>query len=540
MNRKTLVSFPASLWVMAAMIAAACLSFPAFATAASCASAHWIGAWADRPSAASGGTTVSDIFDASGHQKLPVDNETIRAVLTPTYGGKIVRIHLSNRFGTTSAMFGRVTIAVKGTGAALAGPATPVTFAGGRSITVAPGQDVVSAPVRFAFSAMQTLAVSMYVSNDAGKPTEHYTARQTSYLSASGAGDHAGDRSAAAFTAPTTTRPYVDGIDVLAPASAGSVAAFGDSITDGYQGEPAGVPEVASTLNVNGRWPDDLARRLIAAHIPLSVLNEGISGNRVLQDGAVGGNYDTYGPSALSRLNADVLAQAGVTTVIWLEGINDLGQTPNATAAQLEAGYVKGINRMHKAGLRVLMGTLTPSGGAAGAYGTSATNAIREQVNTWIRTKSPADGYIDFDAAVRDPGSHSIINPAYDGGDHLHFNLAGYRAMADAIRLSLLRRASCTLPALRLNVSPHTATTATRTVLRFQVTTRRGGHTLPIRGAVISIGRLQLRTNAHGRARIALTFTHAGRVRARATDSGYQAAIATINTTRSSTESKPG
>ena len=376
---------------------------------------------------------------------------------------------------------------------------------------------------------MQTLAISLYVANDVGKPSEHYTARQTSYLTATGTGDHAADTSSGVFTQQDTSRPYVEGIDVPAPASVGAVVTFGDSITDGYQGSaPAGIPEVASTVNANGRWPDDLARRLIAAHIPLSGLNAGISGNKVLQNGASGDNYDTYGPSALSRLQLDVLAQSGVTTVIWLEGINDIGQQPYATPAQLEAWYIKGIAEMHAAGLRVLQGTLTPSGGASGEYGSSAGTAVREQVNTWIRTRSPANGVIDFDDAVRDPSNPSIINPAYDGGDHLHFNLAGYQAMADAVNLALVRRATCTLPALKLTVSPRSVQSGKRIVLRFDVTVRLDGHSHPVKGAVITIGHHRLHANGRGRATITLRPNHAEQIRVRATARGYTGATATV------------
>jgi lysophospholipase L1-like esterase len=411
-----------------------------------CNGTHWIGAWADAPSDASAGSSPLSMMDASGHPKLPVDDATIRAELTPTYGGSMVRVHLSNRFGTTPAVFGAVTIALKGAGAGLAGPVTAVTFAGKRSVTLPPGADVSSDPVRFTFSAMQTLAVSMYVANDAAKPTEHYTARQTSYLTPAGRGDQASDASGTAFTTQTTSRDYVDGIDVQAPASAGAVVALGDSITDGYQGlAPDGVPEVTSTLNANGRWPDDLARRLIAGHIALSILNEGISGNRILYSAAGTGGPGTSNPSALSRLREDVLDQAGVTTVIWLEGINDVATAPFASAAQVEGGLVQGVETMHQAGLRVVLGTITPAGGAGGEYGAPSANAVRNEVNTWIREQHVADGYVDFDAAVRDPGDPGRIAPAYDGGDHVHLDLAGYQAMADAIDLALLRRPACTM-----------------------------------------------------------------------------------------------
>jgi lysophospholipase L1-like esterase len=505
----------------------ACL--PAAARAASCASTHWIGAWGDAPSDASGGDALADLLDASESLKLPVANATIRAILTPTYGGSEIRVHLSNRFGATPVTFGAVTIALEAAGAGLAGPAATVTFAGSRSVTIAPGQDVVSDPVQFSFQAFQTLAVSLYVPGFVAKPTEHYTARQISYVTPPDGGNHASDVSGAAFSVQTTSRYYVDGLDVLAPASAGAVVAFGDSITDGYQtSSSTGVPETTSTLNTNGNWPDDLARRLTATQIPLSILNEGISGNRILQNGAVGGGFDTFGPSALSRLQDDVIDQAGVTTVIWLEGINDLGTAPYATAAQIEAGYVQGIDELQRAHLRVLLGTLTPSGGADGNYGTGATNTVRQQINDWIRAQHIAYGYIDFDAAVRN-ATDTAINPAYDDGDHLHLNLAGYQAMADTIRLTLLRRAACTLPALHVVVGRRTVPAGTRVTLHIRVTGR-GIDGVPAAG--VRIDGHRIRANTAGHATITLRFARSGRYRIRATANGYTDGSAVIRVTR--------
>jgi lysophospholipase L1-like esterase len=395
------------------------------------------------PSDASAGTDISDLFSPSGDVKQPVSNSTVRAVLTPTFGGSTVRVHLSNRFGTGPVTFATTTIARKGAGAALTSRPVRLTFRGQSSVTVEPGRDVVSDKATFSYKAFQNLAVSTYVSNGAGQPTEHYTARQTSYLTSSGAGDHSADTGGDAFGQHTTTRPFVTGLDVRTRQSARAVVTFGDSITDGYQGQaPAGVPETKEGIDANGRWPDVLGRRLRAGRIPLSVVNAGISGNRVLRDGADGGEMrDVYGPAALKRLSADVLRQSGVTTVILFEGINDLGQDASVTAQQLIAGYRTLIKRMHAAHLRVLQGTLTPSGGASGGeYGTAATEGKRQAVNTWIRTKSTADGVIDFDAAVRDPSDRSRIDPRYDGGDHLHFNLAGYKRMGRAVKLKQLRR----------------------------------------------------------------------------------------------------
>jgi lysophospholipase L1-like esterase len=451
-------------------------------------------------------------------------------MLTPTYGGSTIRLHLSNRFGSGPVTFTHTTVGKQSSGATLAGTPTRLTFGGKPSITVAAGQDVVSDPVAFRFDAFQTLAESVYVAGDAGLATEHYTARQASYFTPDGAGDHTGDSAGTAFALNNSTRPFVDAIDVLAPTSTGAVVALGDSITDGYQGQPpAGVPANPQGYNENRRWPDDLARRLIAAHIPLSVLNAGISGNRVLLDGTAGGGPDVYGPAALSRLAPDVLEQAETTTVIWLEGINDIGQTPTPTVAQLVNGYKQGIARLHAAGLRVLMGTLTPAGGdLQGNYGTAQGEAMREQVNQWIRTQTLSDGVIDFDKAVRDPSDPSRINPTYDGGDHLHFNPTGYQTMAGAVNLALLRRATCSNPTLRLTARPSTVQAGKRIILRFRVTAPVARHAVAVPGASIRIAGHLIRTNAQGRATIALKFSHTGRATARVTAPGYRAGTASI------------
>lgn len=411
-----------------------------------CADLGWVGAWAAPPSDASRGTDTSssfdtDEYDQSKNPKSVTRNDTARAILTPTFGGSTTRVRLSNRFGTVPVTFAHATIARRATAAALLpDTTTSLTFSGAQSVTVAPGRDVASDPVEFSFSAFQPLAVSVYVAGDVGKPTEHYTARQTSYLTPEDSGDRTEDVDGGAFTQRTTTRPFVTGIDVLAPRSAGAVVALGDSITDGFQQPAPTGAEAQDSLDADGRWPDVLARRLLAANRPLSVLNVGIAGNGVLRDGTALGS-DVFGPAAVRRLDADVLSQAGVTTVILLEGINDLAAPPTPTVEELEGGYRELIDRMHSRGLRVLLGTMTPVGGVDG-FAPDA-DAKRQAVNAWIREGSPADGVVDFDAAVRDPVDPSRINPVFDGGDHLHFDLAGYQAMGNAVPLEQLLDPAC-------------------------------------------------------------------------------------------------
>lgn len=298
MRRAISITVVGLLWLLTAPAAATATPLP------SCTDEGWVGVWAAPPSDASRGTDTFDPFDwdqydASRNPKSVTRNETTRAILTPTFGGSTTRLRLSNRFGTVPVTFTRVTVALRASEAALVpGTVAPLTFGGDQTVTAAPGQDVVSDPVGFSFEAFQPLAVSVYVAGDIGKPTEHFTARQTSYLTPEDAGDHTGDIDGRAFTQRTTTRPFVSGIEVLAPLSTGAVVALGDSLTDGYQEPASGPPEAREGIDADGRWPDVLARRLVAAGRPLSVLNVGLSGNRLLQDGTAGDNPDLYGRGA--------------------------------------------------------------------------------------------------------------------------------------------------------------------------------------------------------------------------------------------------
>jgi lysophospholipase L1-like esterase len=479
---------------------------------------HWVGAWAAVPTDASRGSDIGDVFAPSSEMdpddvKQPLSDATVRSMLTPSVGGSVVRVHLSNRFGTVPATFAHVTIGKQGSRATLVSAPVPVTFGGKPSTTLAPGADAVSDPVAFSYAAFDTLGVSVYVANDIGLPTEHYQGRQTSFFTANGVGDHAGDQAGDAFAHRNTTRPLVSGLDVRVAKPLGAVVAFGDSITDGYQGQaPAGVPESPAGVDANGRWPDVLGRRLRAAGLPLAVVNAGISGNRVLRDGVdtPDSPRDHFGPAALKRLDADVLAQPGATTVIWLEGINDLGQTPTPTTDALIAGYTQGIQRMHEAGLRVLMGTLTPSGGNVnGNYGKPETEAARQKVNAWIRTNTVADGFVDFDAVVRNPSDPTRIDPQYDGGDHLHLNLAGYKKLGEAIDLAKLALPICRAAARRLAVRTSRRHILVGRSITLRIVVRRAG--MPVRGALVRLGRFAARTNASGVAHLRVRFTRPGR-----------------------------
>jgi lysophospholipase L1-like esterase len=409
-----------------AALAVACFALVAAAPARvappACSGSHWISAWGASPS----------------HAAVPgYAGQTLRMVVTPHAGGRLARVRLTNRYGTGPVSFDAVRLARRGSGAAVAaGTSGPVTFGGRRSVTIARGADAVSDPVRIRFRPFQQLAVSVFTRAPTGPATTHFLASEPSTYVA--IGDHTADGGGAAFGDVQDSWVFLNGVDVLAPAGAGAVVTLGDSITDGALStvaRPAGARDT--------RWPDVLARRLVRAGRPLSVVNEGIGGNRVRLD-AVPTSPEIFGPSALFRLDGDVLAVSGATDVIVLEGINDIGQDPPAAAAQVIAGLQQVVTRLRVAGLRVLVGTLTPSGGnGRPEYGSAAADAIRRAVNRWVRGSRLPDGVVDFDAAVRDPSRPSRMRAGFDSGDHLHPNARGYRAMGDAVHLRALRGPGC-------------------------------------------------------------------------------------------------
>ncbi len=360
------------------------------------------------------------------------NNQTVRNIVYTSVGGSDLRVRLSNTFGTTALRIGPVSVAVELTGAQLVpGTVHRVTFGGRASVTLPAGAEAVSDPVSLQVSPQEDLAVSLYLPVATGPATYHAGAQQTNYVAS---GNHVGSVSAAPYTTTATSWYFLDGLDVSSATAPGTVVAFGDSITDG----------AASQVGANDRWPNFLARRLdaqLGANAP-SVVDEGIGGNRVLNDSAC------FGVNALARFSRDALSQPGVRDVILLEGINDIGfsQTPNTgctmpntnvTAGQIERGYEQLISMAHAHGVKIFGGTLTPFKGAG--YWSPAAEAKREAVNNWIRTSGAFDGVIDFAKAVQMPFNPLYFNPAYNSGDNLHPNDAGYEAMANAIDLALLQ-----------------------------------------------------------------------------------------------------
>ncbi len=383
------------------------------------------------PGAAAPQTPPRAAPDARGRGPLaaPIpasfEDRTVRMTARASAGGSRVRIELSNMLGAQPVEIGAAHIALhKGGGAIVEGSDRVLTFGGSPSFTLHPGVLAVSDPVNLEIAPLADLAVSLYFPRETGAPTSHMLGLRSAYVSKGNVA------AAAAMPEPEVMYSYVwlSSIDVAAPADAFTVVALGDSITDGF----------ATTRDADLAWPSQLARRLQTGKAArrVAVVNQGISGNQVLRDGA--------GVSALARFDRDVLSRPGVKWVILLEGINDINirgraDGPGAlTAEELIWGYRQIIARSHAHGIKVIGATLTPEEGVPTA--SERGEAIRLAVNQWIRTSGSFDAVVDFDAALRDPQRPARLKPEFDPGDHIHPNDAGNRAMAELFDLSVFAR----------------------------------------------------------------------------------------------------
>ncbi|MFD7609407.1 SGNH/GDSL hydrolase family protein [Streptomyces sp. NPDC059828] len=363
----------------------------------------WAGTWSAAP-----GKAVA----------APVGAYSVRNVVHTSVGGGQARVTLSNLFGTAPLHIGHATVAVAAGGAdALPGTLREVLFDGQRSIAVPVGGQVVSDAARLPVPEDGKLLVTVHVEGPGpGLVTLHARARQTSYLAY---GDRTRDTDGAAYTRRTSSWHYLTAVDVRDRAVRGTVVAIGDSLTDG----------AGSTPDADRRWPDRLAERLRNGRWEYGVVNQGISGNRVLSDGT--------GPSGLSRFERDVFDRPGTRVVVIALGINDIIRPPRpADPGELTAALRMLTERARARGLRVVGATLMPFEGHR-RY-TPALEAVRQEVNTAIRAGAVFDAVLDFDRALRDPYAQDRLDPAYDSGDHLHPNDAGYARLAQSVDLSVL------------------------------------------------------------------------------------------------------
>ncbi|HXM81271.1 MAG TPA: GDSL-type esterase/lipase family protein [Burkholderiales bacterium] len=376
-------------------------------------------------------------------------DQSFRMIVKPEIWGREARLRFSNALGTKPVTFDGIYVGLQfGSSAVVSGTSRPVTFDGKRNVTIQPGASAWSDPVALTFVRSpestdlwgRKLAVSFHVAGESGPMTWHAKALQTSYLTLPGTGSRGHDESESAFPVSTTAWYFLDALDMKVPASAYAIVAFGDSITDGTN----------SSLNGDDRWPDVLARRLrVVLGNRVSVVNAGIGGNQVVGPKEYSSQKPfPGGPSSGARLERDVLSLSGVSTVIWLEGINDFSRNGNATVEAVQASIKEGVTRIRARmpGVRVIGATLTPALGATNAaHGFPEQDEKRKALNEFIRTSGVFDGVVDFDKATVDPSTGTlkaefVHNTTTGGdGDKLHPNRLGYVAMGMAIDLNLMK-----------------------------------------------------------------------------------------------------
>ncbi|MFG6196834.1 SGNH/GDSL hydrolase family protein [Nonomuraea sp. JJY05] len=398
---------------------AAALALTMAVTPAQAADQRWAAAWG---SAAQPATASTPWYGTNWSQEgfARQTPETLRQVVRVSTGGTSVRVKLSNVYGTAPLTVDGAAIAGALQGAATGRPRS-LTFAGRPGAVIPPGRERLSDPVPLPVRPLDKLAVTLRFTRPTGPATFHHFAQATSYRAT---GDHLADTAGSAFADTSNSWYYLTGIDVAAPRRTGSAVTFGDSLTDG----------VGSTIGADNRYPDRLAERLAADGRSLGVVNAGIGGNRLLTDSP------EYGQNGLARFQRDVLDRSGVRTVIVMQGVNDLAEwnkPHQATAAQIIDGHKQLIQAARARGVTVIGATLMPMKGAALAYSPAA-EAVRDEVNHWIRTGGAYDHIVDFDAVVRHPDDPDSVRPQYDSGDGIHLNDAGYRAIAQAVDLATL------------------------------------------------------------------------------------------------------
>ena len=391
---------------------------------------HWVATWAASPQQprvvpVPPANTQSAAAQPASAPAAPrpgqhFDNQTIRMIVRASIGGRRVRVQFSNAFGAGPLMLGSAHIAARAKESEIV-PATDraLTFSGKPSATIPAGALIVSDPIDLDVAPLGDLAVSVFFPSDTGAPTMHSTGLHSTYISKEG-----NFTAQPVLTDAATTQSwyFLSSVDVLTPAATGLIVAYGDSITDG----------ATSTVDTDHSWPSLLAARLVkAGKNNLAVVDQGISGNRILRDGT--------GVNALARFDRDVLSQEGVKWLMILEGINDIGQGTRdpVTADELIAAQRQLIERAHMHGIKVIGCTLTPYKGAA--YYSEEGEAKRVALNNWILTSGAYDATVDFDAATKDPNDPKQIRTDFNIRDHLHPNDAGYQAMAEAIDLSIFK-----------------------------------------------------------------------------------------------------
>ena len=420
----------------------AALSTPALAD-------HWVASWtgsAQGPYPIGNPTAQPEMKFAFPAAERGANDQTFRLIVRPDVWGRQARIRLSNSFGTKPITFDDAFAGLQESGSAvLAGTNRGILFGGKKSVTVQPGSSVVSDPVTLEFVKSSAdpllrgrkLSISFHVAGETGPMTWHAKALTTSYVTAPGAGSKGRAVDEVAFPYSTTSWYFLDEVDMRVADSTKVIVAFGDSITDG----------TATTLNGDDRWPDVLSRRVHAKFgTAFSIVNQGIGGNQV----AGPAEYTSAkpipgGPSAVSRLERDIISLPGVASIIWMEGVNDFGVDTSVDA--VVEGYTKGVAALRQKipGVKIYAATLTAAlNSTIVTHGRPEVDTKRKALNQFLRTSKIFDGVFDFDGATFDEKTGELKpamqpNSSTGGpGDKLHPNRAGYAAMGNAIDIDVL------------------------------------------------------------------------------------------------------
>ncbi len=420
--------------------------FPAMSAGAE----KWVTSWAasaQGPYPAGNPVAQPDLRLAFPFPERGAVDQSFRLIIGPDIWGREARLRLSNSFGTKPVTFDGVFAGLQlNSSAIVAGTNRPVTFSGRGSVTVQPGESVWSDAIELSFvSAVprafldsRKLAVSFHVEGESGPMTWHAKGLTTSYITPPGAGSQGATEDEAAFPFGSTSWYFLDALDMRVPAGTQAIVALGDSITDG----------TGSTLNGADRWPDVLSRRLHAKFGDrFALVNAGIGGN-LIAGPAEYSPQKPYpgGPSALQRLERDVISLSGVSAVLWLEGINDFSKNGNASVETIQAAFEEGVRTLRRRipGVRVIGCTLTTALGNVGpAHGFAEQDMKRQALNNFIRGSGLFDGVIDFDKVTADPDTGEMRpefvpdSTAGGPGDKLHPNRLGYLAMGMSVDLSL-------------------------------------------------------------------------------------------------------
>lgn len=405
--------------------------------------AHWVTAWRTAP----GDALVTH----------PISGLTVRQAFAPHWDGEVIRLRLSNRYSSLPLTLENVHIAaeqVPGSAELRPGSSCRLSFAGAERVTIPAGETVVSDPIVYPVRAFERVAISFFSPGLTLQISRHLNANEVLFMSLPG--DFSADPSGAAFVAVpdgyTANFLGIEALEVIASPEVTTLVAVGDSITDG-SGSTTGIlqPGPSPMTATDQRYPNHLQRRFLHARLPIAIANAGIGGNELLSDGWL----PQFGRSLLERLDADVLEVTGATDVLLMIGTNDFGNPKigaSPSAQDLIEGLTQVIERVHGAGLNIVLGTIPPAEGAVTEglvgelpfgllHGSARARQSRDAVNEWIRQQNLSDGIVDFDACLEDPQRPGYLAPEYNSGDNLHPSPAGYAAMAGCVDLELFRRA---------------------------------------------------------------------------------------------------